>query len=327
MVDKNIKLTEHGIMDLDKKFDESLEKVEEKEAFLKTLEEYVWSDEEEKYENLASYQRWYAFLVWPSLVKFSTDKGIKIIKNFFHVAFLFGYDVWNDLLQYVMSKGFTLIEQVELYEKIVKSLKDSKVIIAKIGNKNYVFSDILEICKDKIKNENDTEGLKILLKPVIFCPDIELLDKYYVFDREKILDNYIKLIKNILTVKEEQILKEIDKEFHPEFADSLKTVEEYRILVQEKTNPLIKKIEPKIEKKPENNLPKIETKPMTQNPPSYIQIKEKILQFFPKDEIGEIIDTEGVFEVLEKTANKYNDEKIKELYYFDEATGKFEWSV
>ena len=61
--------------------------------------------------------------------------------------------------------------------------------------------------------------------------------------------------------------------------------------------------------------------------PTHAEIKSKILQFFPKDESGEIIDTEGVFEVLEKTANKYNDEKIKELYYYDEATGKFEWSV
>lgn len=63
------------------------------------------------------------------------------------------------------------------------------------------------------------------------------------------------------------------------------------------------------------------------NKPSYPEIKSKILQFFPKDENGEIVDNEGVFEVLEKTAMKYNDEKIKEIYYYNEETGKFEWSV
>ena len=171
---------------------------------------------------------------------------------------------------------------------------------------------MVELCKDKIKNNKDEEGLKIILNSIIFCPDIEKLDKYYVFEKEKILINWIKLIEGILNIEKEQILKEIDQEFHPEFADKLKTIEEYNILVEE-------------EKKINSATVKIEEKPVSA--PTYFEIKSKILQFFPKDETGEIIDHEGVFEVLEKTAEKYGDPKIKEIYYYNEVTEKFEWSV
>ncbi len=327
MIDDPNKLTEEGIAEIEKKFDEFLNNPEDKEIFLETMLGKVQVDAQTQFEDLASYQRWYTFLVWQKLGGYKTEEFIKIFSNHFHIALLLGNDTWFDLLMFLSSPVYDLIEKVEVYEKTKQALRDSKAIIAKMGSKNYFFSDILDICKDKIKNESDVEGLKILLKPVIFCPDIELLDKYYVFDRDKILQNYIIFIKNILTVEKEMVLKELDKAFHPEVADSLKTVEEYHILLQEKIDPLIKKIKPKIEKKSENNLPKTETKPMTQNPPSYSEIKSKILQFFPKDETGEIIDTEGVFEVLEKTADKYGDSKIKELYYYNEATEKFEWGI
>lgn len=320
MIDDPNKLTEQGIEEVEKKFDEFLLNPEDKEIFLETISEKVQVDAKTQFEDLASYQRWYTFLVWPKLGGYKSDECIKIFSNHFHVALLLGNDVWLDLLMFLTSPVYDLVERVELYEKIRQLLKNSKVIVARMGNKDYIFSDILEICKDRIKNEGDTEGLKILLKPVIFCPEIEKLDKYYVFDRDKILQNYIKFIKNILTVEKEGILKELDRQFHPEFAEMLKTVDEYRILLEEKNT------KKETEKSKTNKImEKTETKIM--NTPTYAEIKDKILQFFPKDEAGDILDTEGVFEVLEKTADKYSDPKIKELYYYNEATGKFEWGV
>lgn len=311
MLNLENKLTPEGIVEIDKKFDEFLVSPADKEIFLETVSEKIQVDEEAQFEDLASYQRWYTFLVWQRLSGYKAEEFIKIFSNYFHIALLLGNDVWFDLLLFLLPSVNDLVEKVDIYKNTKQSLQKSKAIIAKMGNKNYTFSDILEICKDKIKDNDDVEGLKIILRPIIFCPEIDALDKYYVFDREKILENYIKFIKNILVVEKEEILKAIDKEFHPEFANDLKTVEEYNILVEEE----------KIKKSPETKInQKIEK-------PSYAEIKAKILQFFPKDENGEITDIEGVFEVLEKTADKYNDEKIKELYYYNEATEKFEWGI
>jgi len=123
--------------------------------------------------------------------------------------------------------------------------------------------------------------------------DFEL---YFSLDEEVITENIIKFFNFIFKTKKEDILKVAD--------------------IYVRTGELTSE---KSENKQKDN--------SSTTIPTYSQIKSKILQFFPKDENGEIIDIEGVFEVLEKTANKYNDEKIKELYYYDEATGKFEWSV
>jgi len=322
---QNKKLTDLGLVELEKKFNESLENPEDRELFLSALAEYVKVGKKEQYENLASYQRWYVSLVWPRLVRYEETEAREIFRNYFHIAILLGYDVWQDILWYILGKSFSVIEQVDFYTKLRLAIKFSDSIIAKMGNKNYVFADLLTLCKDKIQKGGDIEGLKILLRPVIFCEDIEKLDTYYVFDRDKILENYIKLIRNVLLIEGENILVELNKEVNPQLAPLLKTKEEYLALKEglEMAKKPTKTAIPAVDKVQKTNT--VAASPIA--PPSYSEIKDKINQFFPKDQNGEIIDTEGVFEVLEKTAAKYGDEKIKELYYFDEASGKFKWGV
>ena len=320
MDEKNQKLTDEQIKLTDEKFDEFLIDSKKKKIFLQTIFKYIDVDVEQQYTDLASYQRWHTFLVWPKIAQYTKEDSIIIFVNYFHIALLLGNNVWHDLLLLISARAYTLIEKVEFYEDVRKGLLGSKVIIAKTGNKNYTFFDLVSLYKDKIKNNKDVEGLKIILNSIIFCPDIEALDKYYIFEREKILMNYINLIDGILNVEKEQILKEIDKEFYSGIADKLKTIEEYKILVEESK----KNVEP-ITK----SIVEVETKPVEKpiSAPTYSEIKAKILQFFPKDENGEIIDNEGVFEVLEKTAEKYGDPKIKETYYYDEESEKFKWNT
>ncbi len=61
--------------------------------------------------------------------------------------------------------------------------------------------------------------------------------------------------------------------------------------------------------------------------PTYAEIRAKVDSVFPKDKSGVYKDLDGVLMALEKAADKYNDPKIAELYYFDEASGAFTWNV
>lgn len=68
-------------------------------------------------------------------------------------------------------------------------------------------------------------------------------------------------------------------------------------------------------------------KPPAPAKPSYAEIKKKIEAVFPKNAQGEYVDLDSVLTALQSAAMKYNDQKIAELMYFDEADNKFKWSV
>ena len=56
------------------------------------------------------------------------------------------------------------------------------------------------------------------------------------------------------------------------------------------------------------------------------EIQALINHRFGKDETGAYRNVEGVLATLASFAEKYNDESIAELLYFDEDTGGFVWN-
>jgi len=169
--------------------------------------------------------------------------------------------------------------------------------------------------------KEDVLELFLKIKNAVYSNEEEFIFEDTVYDFPYILkrfeeDNLMKdeNLRKALSFNREKMLKLID------FLNLLK-IEDKDVLIM--LNKFLNR-SPKVKNEAENN--KVLTEPKL-TAPSYAEIKAKILQFFPKDEQGEIIDTEGVFEVLEKTAAKYGDDKIKEMYYYNEETEKFEWSV
>lgn len=59
----------------------------------------------------------------------------------------------------------------------------------------------------------------------------------------------------------------------------------------------------------------------------YSEIKKDIEARFAKDSDGQFVDLAGVLGELESLSEKYNDAKIKDLYFFEENEGKFKWSI
>ena len=54
-------------------------------------------------------------------------------------------------------------------------------------------------------------------------------------------------------------------------------------------------------------------------------VKSKIDSQFPKNPTGEYEDIDGVMAGLDRLATETGDDSIRDLYYFNESTGKFEW--
>jgi len=89
-------------------------------------------------------------------------------------------------------------------------------------------------------------------------------------------------------------------------AEDLKNKQEKKLFKKIEMKPEIKKLEPK---KVDYNL-----------------IKMDIEMNFDIDDNVNFIDLEGVLNRLEELKNKYNDNNILELYYFDEKQNKFIWN-
>jgi hypothetical protein len=74
-------------------------------------------------------------------------------------------------------------------------------------------------------------------------------------------------------------------------------------------------------KKEEEKKPEVKQKPKL----SYGDIRKQIETRFPKDPNGEFVNVMDVLAELAKMAGENGDDKIKDLYYFNEQTSQFEW--
>jgi len=213
-----------------------------------------------------------------------------------------GFDVKDKILRYTNNRFLTLEEKENFYSNFSSLVLNPNFVWIKVGEQNITGAKLLEELKD-------TNAIKKLMNDIMDMigtnEDLfkDITASLFI-EKQEIRDNLIKFLEMLGTVKE---------------ANFVEYCEKYN-------NPLVggESIEEEINSE-DTEQKQIES--VQQNTPSYSEIKSKIIQFFPKDVKGEIIDNEGVFEVLEKTAAKYNDEKIKEMYYFDEESGKFKWNI
>ncbi len=262
---------------------------------------FATTDFDEDYVMKNTYLRWFT--------EISVKKFLSLPVNFLEevffvkqisVSFLLGYDVLDKLLFYTASNYYLKSSEEILrdFDSFKETVKKSGAIIGKIGEQKIAFSDIVA----KFVQLQDAGEFKKYLG--VLFDDIkkqeEYFDEYFTDSRELFVENISKFVEFL---------------FSSEKKDIFKIADEYVRTGELKT---FKKDISKREDINDNKIMQI---------PAYSQIKSKIIQFFPKNEQGEIIDNEGVFEVLEKTATKYGDDKIKELYYYNESTGKFEWGI
>jgi hypothetical protein len=55
-------------------------------------------------------------------------------------------------------------------------------------------------------------------------------------------------------------------------------------------------------------------------------VKSDVEDEVQKDDKGQFVNLEEVFGKLDRLAEENNDDRIRDLFYYNEKTGKFEWN-
>ncbi len=248
------------------------------------------------------YARWFVNMSLDRFMFLSKEEVYKLIENYLFLTLMSGYNVLPKILYYLSLNLKEEKEAKDFFKELKNKIENSKAICGLEEKTIITLGDLYK----KYTNNKDSKSFKKNIEQILENNENVLVKKYFLTEKNIILERLEELFDFFLNTEESGLEQKINKFLNSNIKFEPDLKEENMVKISQK----ITKEEQKIT-----------------TTPTHAEIKDKILQFFPKDESGEIIDTEGVFEVLEKTANKYNDEKIKELYYYNEATGKFEWGV
>jgi len=373
-------LTPEQISEKEKEFGDILSNPQKIEDTWEELDNYfktaTYSDVE-KFWN--SYWKWFVELTWIALrIRNKKDFVQMAVQQQITMAFLLGFDVWSEIIRYLILIPADKQELKVLYNDARNSFLNSKAYLGKIGETKIYLKDIIkEVQKNEltnieslenakfkaklrtilisnVKNENDfpffkvDEGMIKLLNLISFFIAIDA-DKIepiiFLFRHPEINieeeDEIVKLseIEKASSKIEEQKIDFIAKEEKMEKTPTPLTEKLKQVDVLPKEEPkenkikeeeVETKIEQTLEQKEENNISTETKEPVSEETQeeskmSLNEIKEMIVSRFA-DKDGKIENIEGVLTLLHSLADDQKNEKIRELYYFDEEKSDFSWN-
>ncbi|MDD2656083.1 MAG: hypothetical protein PHQ18_00720 [Patescibacteria group bacterium] len=266
--------------------------------------------------------KWYSIVYFKNIVRLESEHMANILPYTFMMGFYLDLEVPYLYTDYLMAHILEDKEQTRIHkivvEKVIKlnlpfdyksGISIKNLIALKLDEEKSTISDD-DIERSKIRGSleeflanNDFFNLKSSEKK------IERVNKLLQFFKflsdpqgiEKFRPYYLQTVEYLPSEREVDI---VDWMFDAYF----------RVY----GNPVIDEVNKKIEE--ENKLLEKETSVL-----SYANIKLDLEQQFSYDEAGELQPIEEVLAKLSQLAEENNDEKIEELYMFDEDAGKFIW--
>jgi len=286
-----------------------------------------------------TYFKWYVYLNWKNFQSLSFSDVLLACANQIPIAFSLGIDVLNELMWYLALRTQDVFEVENWYTKMKQSIFQSPLPLGNFQGKQIILRDIIvEI--EKI-NQSQTDSIaraefNAKLKNLLF-PTNQFANKYIVteFTPDDFVAAFNSLIGFFIGIDNERLLY---------ILDSLQNPMKYEEEVPENIAPTaVVDYASKIENIPQTegaisaapaellNLNSEISTPassVTKESPASMspaEIQSRVDAQFEKDEMGQYKDLEGVFAALDEIASTYNDESIRELFYFDEQSGGFKW--
>jgi hypothetical protein len=285
-----------------------------------------------------TYFKWYVYLNWKNFQSLSFPDVLLACANQIPTAFSLGIDVLNELMWYLALRTQDVFEVESWYSKMKQSIFQSPLPLGNFQGKQIILRDIIvEI--EKI-NQSQTDSIaraefNAKLKNLLF-PTNQFANKYIVteFTPDDFVAAFNSLVGFFIGIDNGRLLY---------ILDSLQNPMKYEEEVPENIAPTavvdyaskienIPQIEGAISAAPSellnSNSVSTPASPITVETPtpmSQSEIQSRIDAQFEKDENGQYKDLEGVFAALDEIASTYNDESIRELFYFDEQSGGFKW--
>ncbi len=262
-----------------------------------------------------TFWRWY---VEASFLRFSTlsfDDCIIIFSRQFCAAFQLNLKVEESLFYYFFRKFSDEDKLREFYQKLKTSVTQSRILVHPYVEKSPMLSDVLAQYA-KLKNTNADSlvmaDYSASIQRILF-PTGQSYENFEESKKTEITKSFLEL--TYFFAQEKDIIPIVNN-----YIDTIIPVEK-----EEKSGTLDVAPSELLTSSSEISTPVSPVTVETPTPMSQSEIKSRVDAQFEKDENGQYKDLEGVFAALDEIASTYNDESIRELFYFDEQSGGFKW--
>jgi len=316
---------EQQIIDNDQTFDQMYETWQSLDQFFRN------ASYETDAEFRLTYFRLYIRLTWKMLAAMDRDYFINIVRRQVLIFIISDIDVLNEIMWYL---GFNHADKNalgSLYLELKQAFLESEAVVGKWKGNNVTVAGLVKEINEISKRKDSLEQAEFesKLKQIMF-PNDPLVSKYFTADSDKAVQGFIDLVVFFDIINEKEIWRVVENFLNPE---------KYQGVVAGEVTPALENVSaattPSKLVVPETIRPSVpQSSALAQTPIvepqgrlTMGQIKSQIESQFKKDSDGNFVDIEGVMAKLNELAEKNNDPKIVEMYYYDETEDKFRWNV
>ncbi|PJC53917.1 MAG: hypothetical protein CO029_00245 [Candidatus Magasanikbacteria bacterium CG_4_9_14_0_2_um_filter_41_10] len=291
---------------------------------------------EEMYSFYDTYTKWFSVLAWKKFSSLPFDDALFCLNRVLFFGAVQNQDMWQSVIDYLGLHAIDEDDMSNKYQQIKDVIFNSREVIRINTDKTiYRIADLITDFKKINYNKDDLFLANVLSN----------LDDF-IKDRLKLLglntegtDNMVAILKSLidflLGVEKNNIWDMLESINYPQEYENLfgnsdgQKIDDSTILFDdpnlEKVDKFIDEI---VEEKTSTETSSIGSiiQPPEKSSTNYQTIKSQLEQQFSYDEVGELQPLEEVLARLSQLAEENNDEKIEELYMFDENKGKFVWN-
>lgn len=277
-------------------------------------------------EFAVSYFRWYTDLSWKFFQSRDYDFVINVaVARQIPLAILLGFDVWKDLLWYLALRAELKSDMESLYGRMREAFVKSEAVIGVWQGVDYKVKDLVTEAQMLERLGNDTikeAEFRNKLSQIYLPANNSTMKKYIMVDTDDGISFLIGIVNFFLGVEPANIWYVVDDYTHPEIVSEASPAAKPAVVAAPKLAPVKPAPQPQaVPPKNEEAKPIPPPAPVATSKPTFAQIKSQIeKEFFAED-------VEGIMGKLNELADKNNDPKIAEMYYFDETTGAFLWKL
>ena len=263
-----------------------------------------------------TYFRWYTMLTWRLLDWIDRDTFLSVaISRQIPMAYLVGFDVWDRIMWRLNARVVDKQDLMDTYKKIRKVFFVSVAVMGVWEGKEVTVAELsneVRALDSEVTSADKLIVLKKKIRTILFPASDHIGYDLFGGDPEYVPNKFINLVRFFTQVEPESISGVMPLFLDITTHDSLalcdkKVLDEARL----KAKILLEVV---------LSVESIKVSP-------YAAFQKLVNTRFVKDASGQYQDIDGVLAMLATIAAEKNDPHIQELYYFDEATGTFQWNL
>lgn len=298
--------------------------------------------EKQAYQN--THWKFYVYCSWQMMNTMDKERVVMLFAEQVPDALRLDIDVWEKLMWYFTATGLSEASVESQYGKIRNALFGSGIVLGTFKDKSVTVQDVVGEIKQIDRGGNDSmkmAELRSKVKALFFSKDYTIPSAVGT-DIDQAVSRFIDLVHFFMGIEPETVQFVVDRFILQGSTVDLDAPAQLPQQVEKAPKPgekkptppaTPKKRTPPVPAKKAPQPPKLST-PKSPPPPSkppqkkggYAEIKAMIESRFHPDANGEFANVEGVLMLLDGLAEEKKDEKIRDLYYFDEQTGGFKWN-